>query len=123
MEGTAAALPMRRPEPAVAVITMAGDITGASEAALMAAYGEADGPDTRAVLLDFGPLSYMNSSGIGLLVTMLVRANRQHQQLMAFGLSDHYRQILNLTRLDEAILIHPDEASALAAARSAGTGR
>jgi anti-sigma B factor antagonist len=65
----------------------------------------------------------MNSSGIGLLVTMLVRANRQHQQLMAFGLSDHYRQILNLTRLDEAILIHPDEASALAAARSAGTGR
>ena len=34
---------------------------------------------------------------------------------MAVGLSDHYRQILSLTRLDEAIEIHDDEAAALAA--------
>ncbi|HEX5465537.1 MAG TPA: STAS domain-containing protein [Candidatus Limnocylindrales bacterium] len=123
MDGTAAALPVRRPDPAVAVISMAGDITGASEGPLMAAYTQADGPGTRAVLLDFGPLGYMNSSGIGLLVTMLVRANRQHQRLLAFGLNDHYRQILSLTRLDEAIQVHPDETSALAAASGRGTGR
>lgn len=123
MERMAATLPVRRPDPAVAIISMAGDITGASEGPLLAAYTEADGPATRAVLLDFGPLSYMNSSGIGLLVTMLVRANRQRQQLLAFGLSDHYRQILNLTRLDEAIHVHPDEASALAAASAPGSVR
>ena len=39
----------------------------------------------------------------GLLVTLLVRVQRQGQRLMAVGLSDHYRQILALTRLDEAI--------------------
>ena len=58
----------------------------------------------------------MNSSGIGLLVTLLVRANRQKQRLLAFGLTEHYRQIFELTRLDEAIAIHGSESEAIAAA-------
>jgi anti-sigma B factor antagonist len=58
----------------------------------------------------------MNSSGIGMLVTLLVRANRQRQRLMACGLSEHYRQIFSLTRLDEAIGIFANEAEAVAEA-------
>jgi anti-sigma B factor antagonist len=58
----------------------------------------------------------MNSSGIGLLVTLLVRANRNRQRMLAYGLSEHYRQIFELTRLDEAIAIHENEDAALAAA-------
>ena len=68
------------------------------------------------MVLDFGGLEYMNSSGIGLLVTLLVRANRNHQRMLAYGLSEHYRQIFELTRLDEAIAIHETEDAALAAA-------
>lgn len=52
--------------------------------------------------------------GTGMLVTLLVRANRQRQPLAAYGLSDHYREIFELTRLDEAIGIYDDERSALA---------
>ena len=37
------------------------------------------------------------------------------QRLLACGLNDHYRQILELTRLDEAISIYANEAEALAA--------
>jgi anti-sigma B factor antagonist len=91
-------------------------VTGASEAALSDAYDRAATPGTRAVVLDFGGLQYMNSSGIGLLVTLLVRANRNHQRMLAYGLSEHYRQIFELTRLDEAIAIHETEDAALAAA-------
>ena len=58
----------------------------------------------------------MNSGGIGLLVMLLVRAQRQGQRVLAFGLSEHYRQIFELTRLDEAIGIHGTRAEALAAA-------
>jgi anti-sigma B factor antagonist len=58
----------------------------------------------------------MNSGGIGLLVTLLVRAQRAGQKLLAVGLTEHYRQILALTRLDEAITICDDETAALAAA-------
>jgi anti-sigma B factor antagonist len=49
-------------------------------------------------------------------VTLLVRANRQRQELAAFGLSDHYREIFELTRLDEAITIYDSEESALVGA-------
>ena len=82
----------------------------------MDAYGRASGDRTRWVVLNFSGLDYMNSSGIGLLVTLLVRANRQKQRLLAFGLTEHYRQIFQLTRLDEAIGIHGSESEAIAAA-------
>lgn len=97
-------------------IAIAGDVTSASEGALMDAYALVSEAGAKVVVLDFGRLDYMNSGGIGLLVTLLVRVQRQGQRLMAVGLSDHYRQILALTRLDEAIAIHATTADALAAA-------
>ncbi len=45
-----------------------------------------------------------------------MRAQRNHQRILACGLTDHYRQIFELTRLDEVISIHDTEAEALAAA-------
>lgn len=107
-------LEVRRAGSSAAVIAVRGELTGATDAALMEAYGQAADPSTRVVVLDFAGLEYMNSTGIGLLVTLLVRAQRQRQRLMAFGLSPHYREILSLTRLDEAIGIVDTEAEALA---------
>lgn len=108
---------VRRAGDTACIVEVRGEITAASEQALMDAYAQAASAETRAVIIGFNDLEYMNSGGIGLLVTLLVRANRQKQRLFAFGLSDHYRQIFELTRLDEAIAIHPDEAAALTAAR------
>jgi anti-sigma B factor antagonist len=98
------------------VIDIAGDITAQSEDVLMDAYARANREKVNAIVLNFTRLDYMNSGGIGLLVMLLVRAQRQHQRVLAFGLSDHYRQIFELTRLDEAIGIHDTEAAAHAAA-------
>lgn len=107
---------VKRHSDTVAVIAVDGDVTAACEQVLAETWEEASAPPTRVVVLDFTDLAYMNSSGIGMLVTVLVRANRAKQKLMAFGLTDHYRQIFTLTRLDEAIGIHDDESAALAAA-------
>ena len=79
------------------VVDIKGDVTSGSEDVLMSAYDAAG--DAKAIVLNFSELSYMNSGGIGLLVTLLVRANRRSQRLMAFGLSDHYREIFEITRL------------------------
>jgi anti-sigma B factor antagonist len=100
---------------AVATIRIAGDVTSASEPELMAGYTRAIDDGARAIILDFSGLEYMNSGGIGLLVTLLVRAQRGGVRLLASGLSEHYREILALTRLDEAIEIHTDEGAAVAA--------
>ena len=107
---------VRRLSDIASVVDISGDITAGSEEALMGAYTQATNDSTRAVILNFSGLEYMNSGGIGLLVTLLVRANRLKQKLLAFGLNEHYRQIFELTRLDEAIGIYDDEAAALAAA-------
>lgn len=107
---------VREVAPGVQAIDIQGDITAASEDVLMDAYGRADGAGTRAVVLNFEGLDYMNSGGIGLLVTLLVRAQRQRQGVLAYGLSEHYRQIFELTRLDEAVAIHDSEEAAVAAA-------
>jgi anti-sigma B factor antagonist len=109
---------VRRLGDTISAIDIQGDVTAASETPLMSAFQTATDDGARIVLLDFDGLEYMNSGGIGLLVTLLVRANRQKQRLLACGLSDHYRQILELTRLDEAIAIYADEAEALAAMSS-----
>jgi anti-anti-sigma factor len=98
------------------ILRIEGDVTSSSEDDLMAAYGLAAADGATVVILDFSKLDYMNSGGIGLLVTLLVRAQRAGGRLVATGLSDHYRQIFTLTRLDEAIEIHDDMAAAVSAA-------
>ena len=98
-----------------AVIDITGDVSAQSEDVLMAAYGRAADAGASAVVLNFAGLDYMNSGGIGLLVSLLVRARREDRRVVACALSEHYRQIFELTRLDEAITVHADEAAALVA--------
>ncbi len=101
----------------ISIIDIAGEVNAQAENALMDAYTRASAGNTRTLVLNFAGLEYMNSSGIGLLVTLLIRANRQKQQLIAVGLSEHYQHIFELTRLNEAIRIFGSEAEAL---RTAG---
>jgi anti-anti-sigma factor len=116
MEAAALTMDVRQAGDSVVVVDIKGDVTAACESALMSAYEQATGHGAARLVLNFAGLEYMNSGGIGMLVTLLVRANRQRQRLSACGLSAHYREIFELTRLDEAITIYDDEASALAGA-------
>jgi anti-sigma B factor antagonist len=104
-----------------AVIVLHGDVTAASEQVLTDAHTQTVQVAARDVVLDFGNLQYMNSGGIGMLVTLLVRTQRHGQRLAAIGLSDHYRNIFSLTRLDEAITLYDDEDAAVAALAEAST--
>jgi anti-sigma B factor antagonist len=109
---------VRKANEQTSVIDINGEINAFAENVLMDAYTQASSAGARNIILNFAGLEYMNSSGIGLLVTLLIRANRQKQRLMASGLSEHYRQIFELTRLNEAITIFPTETDALAALQS-----
>lgn len=101
--------------PGAASIAITGDVTAACEEDLMSAHEQATDAGAKLVVLDFANMEYMNSGGIGMLVTLLVRGQRRHQKLAAVGLSEHYRQIFEITRLDEAISLHDDIEQALAA--------
>lgn len=115
MSQSALELTVRHVSERTSVIDVQGSMTAGSEAPLMAAWNEASTERKRSIVLNFRNLEYLNSSGIGLLVTLLVRANRQQQRLIACGLNEHYRHIFELTRLNDAIHIYDDVAAALAA--------
>jgi anti-sigma B factor antagonist len=103
---------------AVSVVDVQGDVTAFAENALMDAYTRASAVGAHAIILNFSEMEYMNSGGIGLLVTLLIRINRQKQRLLTYGLSEHYRHIFDITRLNEAIRVYDTEAEALNAARA-----
>jgi anti-sigma B factor antagonist len=107
---------VRQVSPVASVIDIQGEVTAFAEKVLMEAYAEASTPTTRKIILNFSELEYMNSSGIGLIVTLLIRVNRQKQRLLAYGLNEHYRHIFDLTRLNDAIKVYDTEAEALVAA-------
>ena len=115
-ETSTSTLEVRSAGDGASIIDIDGEITASSEDVLMDAYGRASDSGVKAIVLNFTELEYMNSGGIGLLVTLLVRAQRQRRRVLAYGLSDHYREIFELTRLDDAVGIHDSESDALAAA-------
>jgi anti-sigma B factor antagonist len=109
---------VRKASEKVSIIDVEGEFNAFAEAVLMDAYSQASDGKARAIILNFEGLEYMNSSGIGLLVTLLIRINREKQRLMTYGLSEHYRSIFRITRLDDAIAIHDSEEEAVRAANS-----
>ena len=121
MSQAKATMSVRKVSETASVVDILGEINAFAENALMDAYTQASTDGARAIILNFEGLEYMNSSGIGLLVTLLIRANRQGQSLLAVGLSEHYRHIFELTRLNEAIQIFDAEAEAVAAVDDAGS--
>ena len=109
---------VRKVNDKVSVIDVKGELTAFAEGVLMQSYSQASDGRVRAIVLNFEGLEYMNSSGIGLLVTLLIRVNREKQRLLTYGLSEHYRNIFQITRLDDAIGIYDSEEAAVTAADS-----
>ena len=96
------------------VVDIRGDVNASADNAFADAYTQASSDSVRAIILNFSGLEYMNSSGIGLLVKLLIRANRNGQSLFAVGLNEHYQHIFDLTRLNEAIRVFDTEQDVLA---------
>jgi len=107
---------VRRASPFANVIDIEGDITSFSEGSLMDAYAEATQGNVRTIIFNFSGLGYMNSLGIGMLVALLVRARRDNKNIVGYGLSDHYKKIFELTRMDQVIPVFETEVVALAKA-------
>ena len=99
-----------RTEGDATVLELHGEIDGSARDALRAAYdaGRSDGPMT----LDFAAVGYINSTGIALIVGLLARARAEARAVSARGLSAHYREIFEITRLSDFMTILDSGASA-----------
>jgi anti-anti-sigma factor len=103
-----------RRQPPATVIDLQGDINGGAEEQLNAAYSEACDQYPRAIVLNFAGVGFINSTGIALIVSILARARKDGLPLLTCHLSDHYREIFEITRLIDFVQVTPDEESAIA---------
>src|SRR5687768_4153364 len=92
-----------------AVIDLHGEIDRSADEHLMHAYGVATGGGARFVVLNFAQVDYINSTGIALIVGLLAQARAHAVHVSACGLSDHYREIFEITRLADFMTIADSE--------------
>jgi anti-anti-sigma factor len=105
-----------RQQPGAALIDLHGEINGQAAAAMSAAYAEAEQGNPEVVLLNFSGVDYINSTGIALIVGMLAKARAARRRMVVYGLSEHYVEIFQITRLSDFMSVFADETSALAGA-------
>ncbi|MCW2910274.1 MAG: anti-sigma factor antagonist [Actinomycetia bacterium] len=92
-----------------AVIELAGEVDGGAAGVLNAAYEQAvSSGEPGTVVLDFARVGYINSTGIALIVSVLARARSERRTVVASGLSEHYREIFDITRLSDFIEVFGD---------------
>jgi anti-anti-sigma factor len=98
----------------ITVLRFSGDITSASQAAITGTYEGL--PDTaQLILLDFSKVEYLNSSGIALVIQMMIAASKRGQTIRTFGLSPHFQKVFTMVGITKYTSLHPDQASAAAA--------
>ena len=101
-----------RHEEQLSILDLEGVIDSGAKEKLNASYAQAEAFSPERVLLNFAKVSYINSTGIALIVGLLARARQSERKLMTCGLSDHYLEIFQITRLSDFMDVLPDEESA-----------
>lgn len=96
-----------------AVVDLPAQIDSTAEHALNGAYATAADHGSKTVLLNFSGVEFLSSTGIALIVGILARARRDGRAISASGLSDHYKEIFEITRLADFMTIFADENAAL----------
>jgi anti-anti-sigma factor len=96
----------------VIIIDLRGELDVQADVSLRDAYAEA-AAFPRAILLSFRRVSFITSTGIALVVDLLARARKDGREVTACDLSDHYRNVFEITHLVDLMRIFPDEERAV----------
>lgn len=94
----------------ITVLRFSGDISSGSRDAMLGSYETAS--RAQPVLLDFSKVEYINSSGIALVIQMLMEANKAGQKIAAFGLTPHFQKVFTMVGITKYASLYQDEATA-----------
>lgn len=99
----------------VAVLRFEGDIASTSKEAVLGAYQALPKATSKLILLDFTKVDYINSSGIALVIQLLIEASNSGQKVYAFGLSPHFTKVFTMVGITKYAELFPSQTDALAA--------
>jgi anti-anti-sigma factor len=99
----------------VTVLRFEGDIASTSREAVLGLYQSLPKSGVKLILLDFTKVEYINSSGIALVIQLLIEAAGAGQKVYAFGLSAHFTKVFTMVGITKYAGLFPTQAEALAA--------
>lgn len=94
-----------------AVMTLAGDLNANAREPFEAAAERALAGPPAEIVLDFEATTFVNSTGIALIVALLGRARASRVLVIGRGLDDHHRHIFTITRLSDFMRIEEPDGS------------
>ncbi|HEY0785572.1 MAG TPA: STAS domain-containing protein [Acidobacteriaceae bacterium] len=99
----------------ITALRYAGDISSASKEPVLGTYHALDHTVHRSLLLDFSKVEYLNSSGIALVIQLLIDAGKAEQTVAICGLTPHFTKVFTMVGITKYATLYPNEAAALAA--------
>ncbi len=99
----------------VTILRFEGDIASTSKDAVLGTSQALQKAPNKIVLLAFPKVDYSNSSGIALVIQMLIEASNSGQKVYAYGLSAHFTKVFTMVGITKYAGLFPDQNAAMAA--------
>lgn len=96
------------------IIDLVGDVTNRDQDTIKRAYAEASAAEPEQVFFNLEHTEYINTTGIGVLISMVMEARESGHKIGFFGMSAHYRKVFTLVRLPLYADMYESEGEALA---------
>lgn len=100
------------------VLSLHGPLTMENVAPFMNAVRREDAPT---MILDFTDVPYLDSSGLGSLVSACTSYAKSGRRVALTGVNQRVRRVFEITRLEGALLVFPTLSDALEALSNAGS--
>ncbi len=110
---TTMAISTARTPGGVTVVTVEGQLIVANRQELKQVIQDALDEGARKCLIDFGPTAYIDSSGLGALVSINKKVRELGGELRLAGLNEDLRSLFELTKLDTLFVIADSATQAL----------
>jgi len=103
-----------RPAPKATVIELHGDVNSEGDAAIKEAYRGAVAQGAHNILFNMSKTEYINTSGISVLISVVMEAKKAGHKIMVSGVSPHYKKVFDLVRFSVYVTMYDTEEAALA---------
>jgi anti-anti-sigma factor len=89
------------------------DVTAQTRETAYTAYNTLAAARVELIALNFEGCDYLNSAGIGLIISIVEDALQAGRKIFAYGLSAHYRKLFGMVGLTERLILTENEADTL----------
>jgi anti-sigma B factor antagonist len=101
-----------RQEGAMGFMDFPRDVTAQTREAAYDTFNKLSLAKAKAIVFNFGSTDYLNSAGIGLIISLVEDAVEAGRSVFAFGLNSHNRKLFRMVGLSERLNLVADEAEA-----------